>query len=387
MIARSLEKQILQSLKDFPVVGLIGSRQVGKTTLAKKISREMDKDALYLDLELPSDLNKLKEPELFLQQYFDSLVIIDEIQRVPELFPVLRALVDQKRTNSRFLILGSASPDLIKKSSESLAGRIIYHELSPFSLEEIGYDDNDIKNLWLRGGYPESFLAENLQKSYMWREAFIKTYLEMDIPQLGFHIPSMQLRRFWIMLAHLNGQLWNASKIASNLGLSAPTMKRYLDILEETFVVRQLLPYFANIGKRITKSPKVYLRDSGLLHTLLGNKTYEELVSHPSIGASWEGYVIEQICSLHEKSYQMYFYRTSAGAEIDLLLIDKNQKITAVEVKYSLSPQVSKGFWLAFKDLSCSSGYVVYPGKEQYVIKENIRTLPIKDIGKLHLAV
>jgi len=253
MIKRNIQKIILKSLKTYPVVGILGSRQVGKTTLAKTIQAVIGKDSIYLDLELPSDMNKLQDAELYLRQFEKSLVIIDEIQRMPSLFPLLRALVDLKRTAGRFLILGSASPDFIRHSSESLAGRIIYHELTPLNYFET--DTAKYQKRLLRGGYPNSYLAKNDGDSFIWRESYIKTYLEMDIPQLEIRIPSLQLRRFWTMLAHSHGQLWNASKIAASLGITAPTVRRYLDILESTFIVRQLQPYHTNTKKRLIKAP------------------------------------------------------------------------------------------------------------------------------------
>ncbi len=376
MIKRILQDIVLNSMKAFPVVGILGSRQVGKTTLAKMIRAAANTDTIYLDLELPSDINKLRDAELYLRQFESQLIIIDEIQRMPSLFPLLRALVDQNRTNGRFLILGSASPDLIRHSSESLAGRIIYHELAPLSLYEM--DSGGFQNLFLRGGYPRSFLANNDDESFVWRESYIKTFLEMDIPQLDIRIPSIQLRRFWTMLAHCHGQLWNASKIAGSLGVSAPTVRRYLDILEETFIVRQLQPFYTNTKKRLIKAPKVYIRDSGLNHALLRVKTFDDLLGHPSIGASWEGFVIEQIASFLSQSSELYFYRTNAGAEIDLLYMDNRNKPIAVEIKYSLSPSLTKGFWNAYEDLGCKRGYVIYPGMEKYPLGKKVSVIPLK---------
>lgn len=382
MIQRSLEKTITQSLQHFPVVAIFGSRQVGKTTLAKEIRKKIQKETVYLDLELPSDLNKLREPELYLQQFPNSLVIIDEIQRMPDLFPLLQALVDQNRVPGRFLILGSASMDLIRQSSETLAGRIIYHELAPLNIREIetgkGYT-----NLWLKGGYPESYMAETPDLSLTWRNAFIRTYLERDIPQLGITIPATQLRNFWTMIAHCHGQLWNANQISKSLGVSAPTVRRYLGILDKTFIVRQLQPYFPNIKKRMVKSPKVYIRDSGLLHALLMKKTMDDLQGHPSIGNSWEGFVIEQILSLLPGNWEYYFYRTSAGAEIDLILLEAGRKPIAIEIKYSSTPNIGKGFHTAFKDLDCSAGYVIYPGSESYPLAPNVLTLPLGSINSI----
>ena len=376
MIKRLLQDIVIHSLQKYPVVGILGSRQVGKTTLAKSVKKSVRPDAVYLDLELPSDVNKLQDAELYLRQFENTLVIIDEIQRMQSLFPLIRSLVDQNRIGGRFLILGSVSPALIRHSSESLAGRIIYHELAPLSLSETGA--KRFQNLLLRGGYPKSFLAENDNESFIWRESYIKTYLEMDIPQLDIRIPSVQLRRFWTMLAHCHGQLWNASKLAGSLGVSAPTVRRYLDILEETFIIRQLQPYHANMKKRQIKAPKVYIRDSGLSHALLRIKTFEDLLGHPSIGASWEGFVIEQIVSLLPQNSELYFYRTNAGAEIDLLCMDQKNQPLPIEIKYSLSPSVSRGFWNAYEDLSCKRGYVVYPGKEMYPLGKNVSVLPLE---------
>ena len=381
MIKRILQERVEKSIRKYPVVGILGSRQAGKTTLAKMIRDRMKRKVMYIDLELPSDLNKLQDPELYLSRFEDALVIIDEIQRMPSIFPLLRALVDRKRTAGRFVILGSASPELIRHSSESLAGRIIYHELSPFSLAET--DKDSIQKLWLRGGYPESYLPRSNNDSFSWREAFIKTYLEMDIPQLGIRIPAQQLRRFWTMIAHSHGQLWNASKIACSLGISAPTARSYLDILDETFIMRQLRPYYSNIKKRLIKSPKVYIRDSGLLHTLLNIRTIEDLHSHPSLGSSWEGLIVEQILRILPESWQAYFYRTGAGSEIDLILFDSKNKPVAVEMKYSVSPRVDRGFWIACEDLSCKKGFVVYPGAESYPLGKNVLALPLKDLANI----
>jgi predicted AAA+ superfamily ATPase len=383
MIARYLQKRVIHSLSQFPVVGILGSRQVGKTTLAKEIQKTIDKPSVYIDLELPSDLNKLQDPELYLGNYTDTLVIIDEIQLKPDLFPILRALVDLDRRPGRYLILGSASKDLIKQSSESLAGRIIYHELTPFSLKEVRADKDTINNLWLKGGFPDSFLAGDIDSSFAWRHAFIKTYLERDIPQLGIRIPAPQLRNFWTMIAHCHGQLWNASQLSKSLGVTAPTVKHYLSVLEETFIVCRLNPFFPNIKKRLVKSPKVYIRDSGLLHALLMTRTLDELHGHPQVGNSWEGFVIEQVLSRLPIENEGYFYRTSAGSEIDLVILNAGRPSVAVEIKYSSSPKVSKGFWNAFEDLKCQKGFVVYPGTESYPIGKNVFTLPIAELDRI----
>jgi len=381
MLKRALQAGLEASLRKYPVVGIVGSRQTGKTTLAKAVRRTVAKQSVYLDLELPSDLNKLQSPELYLRQFADRLVIIDEIQRMPELFPLLRALVDQKRSGGRFLILGSASPEMIRHASESLAGRVVYHELSPLTLIETGM--KRAERLWLRGGYPTSFLAGSDEESLAWRESFVRTYLEMDLPQLGIRVPAPQIRRFWTMLAHVHGQLWNASRIAASLGITAPTVKHYLDILEETFIVRVLEPWHSNAKKRLVKAPKVFIRDAGLLHALLRVPAVEDLRAHPIAGSSWEGYVIEQIMGMVPREWQAHYYRTSAGAEIDLLLHDRRSRPIAVEIKLSATPQVTKGFWTALEDLSCKKGYVVYPGKERYPIAENVAALPLNDLAEI----
>lgn len=381
MISRTIQADIVGSLQKYPVVGIVGSRQTGKTTLAKRLSRIIKKRSIYLDLELPSDINKLQSPELYLRQFSDHLVIIDEIQRMPALYPLLRALTDQKRTGGRFLILGSASPEMIRHASESLAGRITYHELSPFTMFETGF--GRWGQLWLQGGYPLSFLAENDKESFSWRESFIRTYLEMDLPQLGIRVPSPQIRRFWTMLAHMHGQLWNASKIAGSLGITAPTVRHYLDILEETFIARVLAPWHANTKKRVIKSPKVYIRDAGLLHALLRITSIEDLRSHPVAGSSWESFVIEQLLASLPRDWQAHYYRTGAGAEIDLVLHDHRNRPLAVEIKHSATPQLTKGFWTAMADLSCKEGYVVYPGDETYPMAEGVLALPLSNLGKI----
>ena len=380
MIKRIIQKEVEESLTTFPVVCILGSRQVGKTTLAKEIQKKIS-SSLYLDLELPSDYNKLSEPELFLSEQKNKLIIIDEIQQKPGLFSVIRALVDQDRKNGQFLILGSSSPNLLKQSAESLAGRIIFHNLSTFLITELEEDKKVIDRLWIRGGFPDSFLAKKEETSIDWRESFIKTYLERDIPNFGIKIPSIQLRRFWMMLAHSHGSLWNASKIAVALGVSPPTAKYYLDILEETFIVRQLLPFYPNIKKRIVKSPKVYLRDSGLLHTLFSIGSKEELLGHPVAGHSWEGFVIEQIINIISKKYTPYFYRTSAGAEVDLVIVKGDKPVLCIEIKLSLSPLPTQGFFNAMNDLNCKKGFIVYPGDDAYSIRHNVKVIPVMKLS------
>jgi predicted AAA+ superfamily ATPase len=383
MTKRKLEDKIIASMKQFPVVGIIGSRQTGKTTLAKMIQKQ-NANSVYLDLELPSDQNKLREAELYFDRHDDALVIIDEIQRMPSLFALIRALVDQNRAPGRFLILGSASLDMIKKSSESLAGRVIYHELTPFQLDEVGNRKDQATALWLRGGYPDSFLTRDMESSLNWREAFIRTYLERDVPQLGIRVPAGQLRNFWTMIAHHHAQLWNASQIANSLGVSAPTVRHYLSILEDTFLVRQLQPFHANLKKRLVKAPKVFIRDSGLLHSLLGIGSMDDLQGNPLAGHSWEGFVIEQIVAQLPPRWEAYFFRTAAGAEIDLVLARSGKKPIAVEIKFSASPDVSKGFRSACQDLQCIKEYVVYPGSEAYPLGKTTTALPLLQIQRIN---
>ncbi len=379
MIKRTVQPDLKDLLRSFPVVGLVGARQVGKTTLARQVARSLGKAAIYLDLERPSDLIKLSDPEIYLERHASSLVILDEIQRVPGLFPVLRSLVDAKRRPGRFLVLGSASPELVQGASESLAGRIAYLELSPLHASEVAVRKRD--QLWLRGGFPDSFLKANDQASFRWREAFVQTFLERDIPALGLRLPVTQLRRFWQMLAHGHGQLWNASSLAAGLGLSAPTVRRYLDLLQDTFMARQLQPYSANLGKRLVKSPKIYLRDSGLLHALLGIESMEDLLGHPVVGASWEGWVIEQVLSAIPSTWRPSFYRTSAGAELDLVLERPGRRRPlALEIKRSLAPAPSRGFWNALEDLG-AEGWVIYPGKESYPLGKGVHVLPVGGLG------
>ena len=372
---RKIEAEVVRSLAQFPVVGLVGPRQSGKTTLAKQIAKTSAKDSIYLDLEKPSDLAKLEDAELYFGRHTDKLIILDEVQRRPDVFPLLRALVDTSKKKGRFLLLGSAAPDLTRQASESLAGRIVYHELNPFTLADIKPTAANLDRLWQRGGFPLSYLAAHERDSFRWREAFIQTYLERDLPQLGLRVPAAALRRFWTMLAHSHGQLWNGAKIAAGLGVSNPTVRHYLDILQDTFVVRQLPPYHANTKKRLIKSPKVYLRDSGILHTLLHLPESNDLLGHPIVGASWEGWVIEQVLAIVPGTWQASFYRTSAGAEIDLVLARANERI-AIEIKHSLDPRPSKGFWIALADLGAVRAYVIYPGKERYPLAPNVEVLP-----------
>ncbi len=367
-IPRKLESNLLKSLKNFPIVAIVGPRQVGKSSLAKKI---IGSKSLFLDLELPSDLSKLEDAETFLLNTNKALVCIDEVQRREELFPLLRAIVDQRGTNGQYLILGSASPHLLRQSSESLAGRIKYLEMNPFILSEVGQDR--WLDLWIQGGYPKSFLASRDQ-SIEWRQEYISTFLERDLPQLGFQRSSTQTRRFWTMLAHTQGQLLNQSKLAQSLDVSVPTIKSYINMLADSYMVRVLLPFHCNIKKRLVKSPKVYIRDSGLLHSLLEIDSYEDLASHPVYGASWEGFVIEQLIAAAGARTEAFFYRSGSGEEIDLIL-KRGNRIKAYEIKASRAPKLSKQNNSAMSDLGLKHMTVVAQIDESYSLSESVRVL------------
>ncbi|OIR11343.1 hypothetical protein GALL_68360 [mine drainage metagenome] len=374
MINRRLLPDVMCALAEFPAVALLGPRQAGKTTLARIIA-DMQQGAIRLDLERPSDLAKLADPELFLSRQGDRLVILDEIQRQPELFAVLRALIDDNRRPGRFLLLGSASPQLLRQASESLAGRIAFRELAPFDISEVQVDHAELQNFWLRGGYPLSWLAQTEDASFAWRESFIATHLERDIPSFGIRVPGATLRRFWQMLAHLHGQLWNASRLASSFGTSAPTVQHYLDILEATYMLRRLPPLQANLGKRLVKSPKVYLRDSGILHALLSIQSLDELAGHPVVGPSWEGWALEQIAQLLGPQWQLSFYRTASGAEMDIVA-ERGKRRIGFEVKFSSAPALSKGFWSAKNDLDLERACVVAPVECVYPLAPDVEVVP-----------
>jgi len=361
-ITRRITQKVLDSLENYPVVALLGARQVGKSTLAKQISAGL-RDTVYLDLESPRDVNKLQDPEAFFELNKGSLICLDEIQRMPDLFEVLRAVAD--KTGQRFLVLGSASRDLIRQSSETLAGRIAYLELTPFTLDEIPAVDSNAH--WLRGGYPKSVLAKNDDVSFEWRLNYIRTFLERDIPQLGFNIPANTLQRLWQMLAHSQGQTLNSAKLGNSLDKSANTVRHYIDILEQTFLLRTLSPYSVNVKKRLVKSPKVYLRDTGLLHSLLDIETMNNLLGHPVYGSSYEGYVIENIL-VNLPRWKPYFYRTSGGAELDLVL-SRGAEIIAIEIKASSAPKPSRGFWSSCEDIKATRKYVIGAVSEAYPIK------------------
>ena len=369
MIRTHYLEEINFQLQVQPICALLGPRQVGKTTLAKMYAEKyFPNNSHFFDLENPFDLKRLENPMLALTSIPQKLIVIDEIQRRPELFPILRVIADMPTDDHIFLILGSASRDLIHQSSETLAGRIGYIELPPFSLFEV----KDSKRLFLRGGFPLSYLAENDDKSYAWRQNYISTFLERDIPNLGFNIPAHQLWRFWLMLAHYHGQIFNASEIGKSLAVSHPTVRSYLDILNGTFMIRILYPWFENIHKRQVKSPKVYFRDNGILNALVGISTELEALTHPRLGSFWEGFALEEVIrSLNVPSSRCYFWSTHSEAELDLLIF-KGTKRLGFEFKYTDAPKVGKSMHIAQKDLALDSLIVVYPGSEIFPLTEKI---------------
>jgi len=378
LIDRHLASTVKRRLQNNPAVAILGPRQCGKTTLAGQIVKTISQ-SVYLDLENPADLAKLSDPLSFFSLHNEELVCLDEIQRIPDLFTILRSVIDERSRNGQFLILGSAGRDLIRQSSESLAGRIAYLDLTPFLLSELEAGQNgDIMRLWLRGGFPRSYLAPDLDISFEWRQDFIRTFLERDIGMLGFRMPPARLGRFWKMCAHSHGSLLNASKLADSLGVSSHTVRSYIDLLSHTFMLRVLLPDTPNLKKRLVKSPKIYIRDSGILHALLDIRTHDDLLSHPIRGASFEGFAMENILAL-AKNYEPSFYRTSAGAEIDLIL-RRGRRILAFELKSSSVPSVSKGFWNALEDIAPDEAYVVAPVKESYPIKGDVMVSPLQEI-------
>ncbi len=381
MIRRRKETQLKELIDTTPAVALLGPRQVGKTTLALEIASK--RPAIYLDLESDADRAKLSDPELYLSAHENELVVLDEVQRAPGLFQNLRGLIDRGRTKGlragRFLLLGSASIDLLQQSGESLAGRIAYLELAPIDGLEVDATDQD--RLWARGGFPDSFLAIDDRTSLRWRQNFIRTYLERDIPALGPRIAAETLRRFWTMLAHHQSGLMNASDFARALGVNSKTIVSYLDLMVDLLLVRRLEPWHTNVGKRLIKSPRVYVRDSGLVHALLGLSTLDEILGHPIAGASWEGFVIETLISCLPDGGRANFYRTAAGAEIDLVLTLPGDQIWAVEIKRSLAPKVERGFHHACVDLSPKRKFVVYPGRETYPLGEGIQVTPLDKLA------
>ena len=382
---RFILPNLLEALNYSPSVVLLGPRQVGKTTLAFEVDKHIAKPTLYLDLESEQDRAKLANAEIYLSDHQDKLVILDEVHRAPNLFPILRGLIDQaRRANNSiglYLLLGSASLDLLKQSGETLAGRISYMELTAFNILEVNAQQSD--DLWVRGGFPNSFLAKSEQQSLRWRQDFIRSYLERDIPQFGPRIATETLRRFWGMLAHHQGGLLNTAELARNLGVDNKTASSYLDLLIDLLLVRRLQPWHANIGKRLTKASKIYVRDSGLIHALLNIPDKETLLGHPIVGNSWECYVIENILNTAPEGVHGYFYRTSGGAEIDLLLAWPNGELWAIEIKLSLNPKIERGFYSACTDLNPTRKFVVYPRQEQYRMAEDITVISLVEICQL----
>jgi predicted AAA+ superfamily ATPase len=367
MIRRNLKEKIEKSLSFFPAVAILGPRQSGKTTLAKQVL-ESYPDSIYLDLEKAVDRKKLEDPAFYLGQNKDKLICLDEIQRVPELFPEMRSMIDEQRVPARFLILGSASQDLIRQSSETLAGRISYHELNPLALSEI--DQTQMIHHWICGGYPDSFLSPEIEFSIEWRDNFIRTFLERDIASLGFNLSPEQLGRFWTMIAHQHSSVLNRQIYAESLSVSSPTIQRWIDIFSNTFMVRSLLPYSNNSKKRLVKSPKLYIRDSGLLHQLLGIESFDDLMGHPISGPSWEGYAIENILT-EMKGWESSFYRTKNGVELDLV-ISKGGKKYGLEFKLSSSPKIERGNHIAREDLDLETIHIITPEGSGEQINQHI---------------
>lgn len=380
MIPRRIRPEAALLLEESPAVVLTGPRQVGKTTLALNIAG--GRPATYLDLESEGDRSRLSEPELYFADHVDELLVLDEIQRIPGLFETLRGVIDRGRRegrgNGRFLLLGSASLELLAQSGETLAGRVAFVELAPFDLTEVGSERLD--RLWVRGGFPESFLASTDEASLRWRRDFIRTYLERDIPQLGPRIPAETLRRLWTMLAHNQGALLNAAKLAQGLGVSGATIGRYLDLMVDLLLVRRLPPRLTNAGKRLVRSPKVYLRDSGLLHALLGIADKDSLLGHPVLGGSWEGLVIETLIGVAGANAEPSFYRTSNGTEVDLVLSWADGREWAVEIKRTLAPKLERGLRSALGDIQPERSFVVYPGSERFPLGDGVEAIGLGEL-------
>lgn len=371
--------EIMESFRIHPVTALLGPRQVGKTTLARMFSERFKGESVFFDLESPVDMRRLEAPELAFTTVTAGLIVIDEIQRRPALFELLRVLVDRPGFNKKFLVLGSASPTLLKGVTESLAGRIGFVDVSGLNLAEVGIEH--WMSLWVRGGFPRAFLAETDMLSQRWRDDFIRTFLERDIPLLGIRVPMEALRRFWLMVAHFHGNVWNGAEFARSLGVSEPTVRRYLDILAGAYMIRILPPWFENVGKRQVKSPKVYMRDSGLLHTLLGIGNAQRLHEDPKVGLSWEGFALEQIVS-RVHSRDIYFWGTQSGAELDLLVMVDGKRY-GFEMKLSDSPGTTKSMHTAIETLRLECLFVVYPGQEAYALAPQIKVLPLTQIPSI----
>ena len=372
-IRRNINGLLQEYLDLFPVVGILGPRQIGKTTLAKNVIA--DKEIHYLDLELSADRAKLFNTAMYFDLHKDKLIVLDEIQFMPELFAELRGIIDADRRPGRFLILGSASPNLIRKSADSLAGRIGYLELGTFMLSEIGPENQE--ELWLRGGFPLAFLAKTDRASLLWRNNFIKSYTEKEFNQFGLPAEAVVIEKYWRMLAYNNAQFWNAEQIARSMGLSSTTVNTYLNVMEGAFIIRKLLPYSVNLGKRLVKSPKIYLRDSGLLHAFFSIETQGDLYSQPIIGSSWEGFVIEQIALAVGANASLYFYRTHQGAECDLLIEKGGRVRAAIEIKIGVAPKISKGFYISMADTSAEKGIIIAKVNENYPVDAKVMVVSL----------
>lgn len=379
MLARWITEQLRKSISQVPAVALLGARQVGKTTLAKSIASNID--SIYLDLESPEDLLKLSDPISFLNAQRNKLVIIDEVQRAPDLFMVLRGLIDKNREEGRkasqFLLLGSASMDLLRQSSESLAGRIRHMSMSGLNILEINHDIKTLEKRWFRGGFPDSYLALDDNMAMDWLEDLVRTYLERDVPQMGFQVPASRLRRLWTMLAHLQGEPINYSKLAANLEIDSKTVSRYIDILADLLLIRRLEPWHINVKKRLVKSPRYYICDSGIQHRLLGIGSYDALLSNPALGKSWEGFAIENIHSILPRRAETYFYRTAAGAEIDLVIKMPSSEIWAVKIKHGVSPKLNKHYSQTCDDVGATHKYVVYGGDDEFPVGRHVTVISL----------
>jgi predicted AAA+ superfamily ATPase len=378
IIERQIRKEFLELLKDFPVVCIIGPRQVGKTFFIKSVREKLPGPSVYMDLELPSDRVKLTDPQLYLEQQAGKTVILDEVQHRRDLFPLLRAMVDSNRRPGRFILLGSASRIIIQDTSESLAGRIAFLELKPFSMKEIYGSFLPMNQLWLQGGFPLSVLARSQKSSETWRTNFIRSYIERDLPLLGLQVSPVQLERLWRMVAHLHGQILNMSAIADSLGLSSHTAKRYIDFMENAFLMKRIYPFSANLKKRMVKSPKILLSDSGILHYFHRINSMDQLLAHPVAGHSWEGFVIQQIESIIGNAVDIYYYRTHNRAEIDVVLVKGMDPIAAIEIKLTNSPKLSRGNTIAFEDINAPANFIITPSSDDYLIGERTRICSLK---------
>jgi predicted AAA+ superfamily ATPase len=379
MVTRDLIQTLRKSLKQFPAVVLLGPRQIGKSTLALQLAGQLAKKSIVLDLEKRSDRAKVDDPEAFFKSHQDKLVIIDEAQTLPELFSSLRPAIDEHRKPGRFLLLGSASPQLVRHVSESLAGRVTYLELTSITLSEAGRSRHDLQTLWLRGGFPLALTARSDTNSLEWRQQLIRSFVERDLTLLfGVELSRVTIQNFWQMISHNQGGIWNAQTYANSLGVTGPTIKRYLQFMGGAFLVRLLEPWFVNTNKRLVKSPKVYVRDSGLLHAMLGLSTYTDLLGHPVAGGSWEGFVIEQITAVMPPSLRAFYYRTHHGAEADLVLVNGLKPVTAIEIKLNNAPVISKGFYQTLHDLGIRKGYVITPAADRYPVQNvEVMSLPV----------